>query len=157
MAVAWFRNPVLDDSVAPIDRNSINDRTFGITTTKRHPVYVYSINKNACLMHKIRHVTIHWHALIDGGHRLGRLKQPAMIARTVCDYNFALTAKRTRTCHVPQPDSTLCGRCHGEPASFGPHGTARKAGVKKEEARVKLGCVIAGYPSLLERDTRHEA
>lgn len=149
MAVAWFRNPVLDTSVELIDRDSVNDRTFGITTTRRHPAYVYSTNKNACLMHKIRDVEIQWYALVDGG-TMGRLKQPAMIAHTVCGCSRALVPERTRTCHVPFPDSVLCGRCHGEPATFGKHGKGTKAGMKRAEANVKLGCVVNGYPSALE-------
>jgi hypothetical protein len=152
MAVAWFRNPVLDESADIIDRDSVNDRVFGVGTSKRHPAYVYSINGNACLMHKVRDVTIHWYALIDGGHRMGRLKQPAMIANAVCGMSFALDPKRTRTCAVPEPDSVLCGRCHGEPPTFGKHGAGTKAGLKRAEAHVKLGCIVAGYPSALQRE-----
>ena len=150
MAVAWFRNPVLDESVEPIDRDSVNDRTFGVTTTKRHPAYVYSINKNACLMHKVRDVEIQWYALLGNGGRMGRLKQPAMIAHTVCGCSRALLPEKTRTCHIPEPDAVLCGRCHGEPATFGKHGAGTKAGVKRAEASVKLGCIVNGYPSALE-------
>ena len=98
MAVAWYRNPVLDDSYPLIERSSINDRTFGRTTSKRHPAYVYSIHANAGLMHKVSYVSIDWYALVDGGSRLGRLKQPAMVAHTVCGYFKALTPERTRTC-----------------------------------------------------------
>ena len=151
MAVAWFRNPVLDESAPIIDRNSVNERTFGVTTTKRHPAYVYSINANGCLMHKVRDVEIQWYALVDGGRRMGRLKQPAMIAHTVCGNSSALVPGRTRTCHIPKPDSVLCGRCHGEPATFGKHGKGTKAGLKRAEAHVRLACVVNGYPSLLER------
>lgn len=154
MAVAWFRNPVLDESVPLIDRSSVNDRTFGVTTTRRHPAYVYSINKNACLMHKVHHVEIHWHALVGDGGQLGRLKQPAMIAHTVCGYSRALTPERTRTCAVPLPDSVLCGRCHGEPATFGKHGKGTAAGMKRAEAHVRLGCIVNGYPSALAREGR---
>lgn len=148
MAVAWFNNPVLDDSAEVIDRDSVNERTFGVTTTRRHPNYVYSINRNACLMHRVRDVQIQWYAFLGGG-KLGRLKQPAMIAHTVCGMSKPLTADRTRTCKVPEPDSVLCGRCHGEPATFGAHGAGTKAGMKRAEAAVKLGCVVAGYPSSL--------
>ena len=156
MAVAWFRHPVLDESAPVIDRDSVNERTFGVTTTKRHPAYVYSINRNACLMHKVRDVEIQWYALVDGGHRMGRLKQPAMIAHTVCGCSRALTPDRTRTCHVPKPDSVLCGRCHGEPATFGKHGKGTKAGLRRAAAHVKLACVVNGYPSALERDSNGE-
>lgn len=151
MAVAWFRNPDLDNSAPVIDRESVNDRTFGVTKSKRHPAYVYSINKNAVLMHKVDHVEIHFYAVIGPcGSRLGRLKQPAMIARLVCGDFRALTPEKTRTCHVPEPDSILCGACHGQPRPFGKDGWARKSGVKKSEAHVKLGCVVNGYPSSLE-------
>ena len=149
MAVAWCRNPVLDESVAPIERSSVNDRTFGVTTTRRHPAYVYSINKNGCLMHKIRDVEIQWYALIGRGGQMARLKQPAMIAHTVCGNARFLVPERTRTCHIPEPDAVLCGRCHGEPATFGKDGKGTKAGLKRSEAHVALGCVVAGYPSVL--------
>ena len=154
MAVAWFMNPVLDESAPIIERSSVNDRTFGVATTKRHPAYVYSVNKNACLMHKIANVEIHFYALIGSGSQMGRLKQPAMIAHTVCGVSRALVPERSRTCTVPFPDAVLCGRCHGEPATFGKHGKGTKAGMKKESARVKLGCVVNGYPSALARDER---
>lgn len=150
MAVAWFRNPVLDHSAPLIDRDSVNDRTFGITETRRHPAYVYSINKNACLMHKVSYVEIHWHAFVAGGSKLGRLKQPAMIAHTVCGGFRALTPDRSRTCHIPLPGSMLCGRCHGEPATFGKHGKGTKARIKRADAHVSLGCIVKGYPSAVD-------
>lgn len=150
MAVAWSLNPVLDYSAPIIDRNSVNDRTFGVSKAERHPAYVYSVNRNACLMHKVAGVEIHWYALIDGGDRMGRLKQPAMIARTVCGNSRSLTPTRSRTCHVPLPGSILCGRCHGEPATFGKHGKGTKAGLRRAEAHVTLGCITNGYPSALE-------
>lgn len=152
MAVAWFRNPVLDETAPIIERRSVDDRTFGVSTTRRHPAYVYSVNKNAALIHKVREVEIHWYALIGGGSQMGRLKQPAMIAHTVCGNSKALTPERTRTCHIPAPDALLCGRCHGEPATFGKHGAATKAGVKRRDANVKLGCVVNGYPSAVAKD-----
>lgn len=152
MAVAWFRNPVLDPDVPIIDRDSVNESTFGVTDAKRHPAYVYSINKNSCLMHKVVRVELHWYALVDGGSKMGRLKQPAAIAHTACGCYRVLTPQKSRTCHVPLPDSVLCGRCHGEPATFGKHGKGTQAGLKRAEAHVKLGCVVAGYPSALARD-----
>lgn len=150
MAVAWFRNPVLEEGAAIIDRDSVNDRTFGVVESKRHPAYVYAINKNACLMHKVLRVELHWYAIVQGGSGLGRLKQPAMIAHTVCGCSRSLSPERSRTCHVPLPDSILCGRCHGEPATFGKHGKGTKAGMKRAEANVKLGCLTAGYPSQIQ-------
>lgn len=154
MAVAWFRNPVLDHTVPLVDRHTVNDRTFGVAKAKRHPAYVYSINRNGCLMHKVVEVELHWHALVDGGSKLGRLKQPAMIARTVCGVHRLLTPERSRTCHIPLPDSVLCGRCHGEEATFAGRRKTTKSGLTKQEAHVKLGCIVNGYPSLLEREAR---
>lgn len=150
MAIAWFRNPVLDESAAVIDRASVNELMFGVSRTKRHPAYVYSINRNSCLMHKISYVEIQWYALINRS-KMGRLKQPAMIAHTVCGSSRALTPDRSRTCHTPFPEAVLCGRCHGEPATFGKHGKGTQAGLKRAEAHVTLGCVIAGYPSALRK------
>lgn len=152
MAVAWYRNPVLEPDTAIIDRDSVDERTFGVSKAARHPAYVYSVNRNACLMHKVFAVEIQWYALLGNGSTMGRLKQPAMIAHTVCGCSRALTPDRSRTCAVPLPESVLCGRCHGEPATFGKHGDGTKRGLKRAEANVKLGCVVAGYPSALSRD-----
>jgi hypothetical protein len=148
MAVAWFRNPVLDESAEVVDRDSVNERRFGVSIAKRHPNYVFSVNKNACLMHKIGEVEIQHYAFIAGGSKLGRLKQPAMIAHTVCGASFALTPERSRTCAVPLPDAVLCGRCHGQLPTFR-RSVASKAA--KIAARVKLGCEVAGYPSSLAK------
>lgn len=150
MAVAWYRNPVLDTTAPVIDRNSVDDRTFGVSRAKRHPAYVYSINKNACLMHRIAYVEIHWYALISGGSKMGRLKQPAMIAKTACGDTRMLTPDRSRTCHIPLPNSVLCGRCHGQLATFGANGAGTMSGLKRSEANVRLGCEVSGYPSALE-------
>jgi hypothetical protein len=157
VAVAWFRNPVLDESADIVDRNAVNERTFGVSSARRHPAYVYSISGNACLMHKVRDVQIQWYALIAGGRKLGRLKQPAMIAHTVCGMSKALVPERTRTCHVPKPDSVLCGVCHGEPPTFGKHGKATKARMSRRVAHVKLGCITNGYPSLMAQPESADA
>lgn len=157
MGVAWFRNPVLDETAEIVDRDAVNDRTFGVSTTKRHPAYVYSIGGNACLMHKVRDVEIQWYAYIGRGEKMGRLKQPAMIAHTICGMSKALLPNRTRTCHIPLPDSVLCGVCHGEPATFGKNGKGTKAGLKRREAHVTLGCEVNGYPSALEKATSSDA
>lgn len=149
MAVAWYLNPVLDEHAPVIDRDSVNERTFGKGVTKRHPKYVYSVNANACLMHKVASVQIEYYAIV-GMSKLGRLKQPAMIAQTVCGMSKPLTPQRSRTCAVPLTDSVLCGRCHGEPATFGKHGSGTKQGLSRHIAGVRLGCVVAGYPSKLE-------
>jgi hypothetical protein len=150
MAVAWFRNPVLDESADVVDRNSVNERTFGVTTARRHPAYVYGAGRNACLMHKIARVTIQHYAIVDMD-KLGRLKRPAMSAITACGYHFALESDRSRTCTVPLPGAVLCGRCHGGPATFRRSVASTAA---KHAARVKLGCEVAGYPSKLAKDGR---
>jgi hypothetical protein len=149
MAVAWYRNPVLDDTVPLVDRDQVNERTFGVTTTRRHPRYVYSVRANSCLMHRIVEVEIQWYAFV-GINSIGRLKQPAMIAHTACGMSKALTPDRSRTCAVPLPGSALCGRCHGEPATFGAQGAGAKAGLSRQAAGVRLGCEVAGYPQSKE-------
>ncbi len=149
MAVAWFKNPVIDESVALVSRQGINEHTFGVTRATRYPAYVYSVNRNACLMHRVAAVEIQHYAIVSkdhGGSHLGRLKQPAMIARTVCGMSFSLRGERSRTCAVPLPDAVLCGRCHGQPATFRRDATSTP---DKKAARVKLGCKVAGYPSKL--------
>ena len=148
MAVAWFRNPDIDEAVPLIERDSVNERTFGVTESGRHPAYVYGVNKNSCLMHKVALVTLQWYAIVGMNH-LGRLKRPASIATTVCGYSFALLAKRSRTCTVPLPNSVLCGRCHGQGASFPRHSKQTRDGIPREVAKVSLGCEVAGYPSRL--------
>lgn len=150
MSVAWFRNPVLDTSAPLVARRSVDERTFGVSKAKRYPAYVYAINRNAGLMHRVVDVELHWYAFVGpGASQLGRLKQPAAIATTACGTSFPLVSRRTRTCTVPEPDALLCGRCHGELATFGKHGAATKAGITRQAAHVKLGCVVAGYPSAL--------
>ncbi len=149
MAVAWFRNPVLDEAAPIIDRHAVNERTFGVQQSKRHPAYVYSINKNACLMHRIIRVEVQFYAFVSIG-KIGRLKQPAMIAHTACGASRPLTPDRSRTCHVPLPGAVLCGRCHGQGPTFRRSGQSQQ----RREAAVKLGCVVAGYPSLFGEVTR---
>lgn len=148
MAVAWFRNPVLDESAPIIDRDAVNERVFGKTIAKRHPAYVYSIRGASGLMHRVARVTIDHYAIVTM-HKLGRLKAPAMIAECVCGMSFPLLPSCSRTCTVPDPTALLCGRCHGQPATFGRH--CRGRGISRQEAHVRLGCVVNGYPSLLEK------
>lgn len=147
MAVAWFKNPVLDDATPLIDRGTVDERTFGITRAKRHPAYVYSTNRNSALMHKVDHVKISHYAIV-GMHQIGRLKQPAMVAVTACGYFFPLLAERSRTCQVPSPGSILCGRCHGTGSVFTKRQRAQtKDGVSRAEAHVRLACTVNGYPT----------
>lgn len=137
------RHAIDDENVAPIPRTW--DHSFGITLAKRHPPYVFSIRGPARLVHKVAYVELHWWRIAGRGEKLVKMKRPVLIAHTPCGFSTRLKAQNARTCHVPNPDAMLCGRCHGESASFGKHGAATKAGVKRTEAHVKLGCVVAGY------------
>jgi hypothetical protein len=117
---------------------------FGVTRAKKHPPYIYSISANSALIHKIAYVEMHWwqaSSIKSSGDCLRRLHKPRLIARTVCGMNKFMTADRSRTCTIPRPDAVRCGKCHGFDAPFGKEGWATKAGVKKSEAYVKLGCV----------------
>ena len=116
---------------------------FGMTLAKKFPPYVFSVGMNAGLVHKVVRVELHWWVPIRSGHQLGRLNRPRMIAHLACGEFRFLKAKYTRTCLIPNPEALLCGRCHGEPATFGKHGKAR--GMPRSEAHVKLGCVVQGY------------
>lgn len=119
---------------------------FGVTVATSHPPYVFGVKNGSALVHKIAKVELHWYAIVGpNGGQLVRVNKPLMIATIVCGGSRFLTATRSRTCMVPAPDALLCGRCHGEPASFGPDGTARRLGISRIEAGVKLGCVVNGY------------
>ncbi len=148
MAVAWFRNPVLEDGATLIDRDAVNERTFGKTVARRHPAYVYSTSRQAALMHRVDRVEIHHYAIV-GMSKIGRLKVPAMIAITVCGGIHKLRGTRSRTCTVPLPGAVLCGRCHGQAATFGKGGALE--GQKRTQFGPRLGCEVAGYPSALSR------
>lgn len=124
-----------------------NSGRYGVTQAKSFPPYVFSIGRGAALVHKIARVDLHWYAASssDGGQRLLKRRHPRMLAQTVCGATRFLGGARSRTCRIPEPDALLCGRCHGEPATFGKDGAATKAGIRRREAGVKLGCVVAGY------------
>lgn len=111
---------------------------FGVTRAKHFPKYVYSANKMGLLIHKIASVDLHWYIPIDKGERLARLDKPRMIATTVCGQNKFLEPGRAHTCVMPEPSAVLCGRCHGEPATFRRDG---KNGMTKQYARDHLGCI----------------
>jgi hypothetical protein len=112
---------------------------------RKYPPYVFSTRGVSCLVHKIAWVELHWWRVAGGGEKLVKLKRPVMIAQTVCSMSFRLQGDRSRTCLLPNPDALLCGRCHGDVATFGKDGPATKAGTKRSEAHVKLGCVVQGY------------
>lgn len=140
-------HPVDDEHVAPIPRQSHSiGSNFGVMDAKKHPPYVFSIRGVSCVVHKISRVEIHWWRI--GGHRgelYVKLKRPVLIAQTPCCASFRLEPRISRTCHVPSSDAVLCGRCHGEPASFGKQGAATEAGIRRQVAHVKLGCIVQGY------------
>ena len=136
-----------DEYVAAIEgRPDFTDHRFGITRAKTYPPYVFGVRGLSCLVHKVRYVELHWWRV--GGHRgecLVKLKRPVMIATTNCQQSFRLDGDASRTCHLPSPDALLCGRCQGEPATFPRRGPAKKSGLTRQEAHVKLGCVVKGY------------
>jgi hypothetical protein len=140
-------HPVDDEAAAPIHgRPDLLDRKFGITEATKHPPYVFSIRGVSCLVHKILRVELHWWRVSGrNGGSLVKLKRPVMIAQTCCAQSFRLEGRISRTCVVPKPDALLCGRCHGEGSTFPKHGRAKKSGLTRQEAHVKLGCVVNGY------------
>lgn len=140
-------HPVDDENAPIIEGRPDFGRPYGygITHAKKHPPYVFSIRGVSCLVHKIARVELHWYRVGRDGSCLVKLKKPVMIAITNCQCHYRLEPSCSRTCHVPSPDAMLCGFCHGEPRPFGKHGAATKAGIKRQEAHVKLGCMVNGY------------
>lgn len=135
-----------DEHAAVIEgRPDLHDGTFGVTTATRHPPYVFSIRGSSCLVHKVVRVELHWWRIARQGHALVKMTRPHMIAQTICRQHVQLKRDHARTCRIPRADAVLCGRCHGEPASFGANGAATKAGLTKPIAHVRLGCVVEGY------------
>lgn len=138
----------IDDESADVIHERLDfhgDHSFGVTLAKKYPPFVFSIRGVSCLVHKVARVELHWWRVSKDGHALVKLKQPVMFAETHCSTSFRLQGSVSRTCWIPRPDALLCGRCHGDVATFGKHGPATKAGIQRQEAHVKLGCVIAGY------------
>lgn len=131
------------DPVVINGRPDFQDHDFGVTSAKKFPPYVFSVSKNAALIHKVVSVEMRWYA--PNYHNLVRLKRPRMIANTACGEFRFLSGDKTRTCLVPAPDALLCGRCHGEVATFGKKGKATQLGITRQQANVKLGCVVKGY------------
>lgn len=136
-----------DDENAEViaDRPDFHNWGFGITEAKSFPPFVFSTRGTSCLIHGIQGVELHWYRIGDRGGTLVKQKRPMMIARTHCSQFFRLEGNHTRTCKLPDPKALICGRCNGETATFGRHGWATKAGIKRSEAHVKLGCVVKGY------------
>lgn len=136
-----------DDENAEVihGRPDFADRDFGVTEAKTFPPYIFSVRGLSCLVHKVLYVRLHWYRCGGQGEYLVRMKKPVMIATTVCQASWRLEPTSSRTCHIPSPDALLCGRCHGEPATFGYRGKSRQRGLTRQEAHVKLGCVVKGY------------
>lgn len=145
--MAVVRDHTIDDENAePIYGRPDQGRLgFGVTLAKKHPPFVFSIRGVSCLVHKIARVELHWWRVAGHGEKLVKMKRPVMFAITNCSCHFELQAKSSRTCHVPSPEAMPCGRCNGEIAPFGKHGHATKAGIRRQDAHVKLGCVVQGY------------
>lgn len=117
------------------------------TNAKKFPPYVFSIRGGSALVHKVQCVRLRWWEpqRETRGQNLVKLRDPIVTAHTVCGMFYRLRSDRSRTCRVPSPDALLCGRCHGEPATFGKHGKGTREGIPRRVAHVKLGCVVAGY------------
>ena len=138
-------HPVDDENAEVIHGRPDFGSRFGVTLAKKYPPYVFSIRGASCLVHNVSHVSLHWWRVSHGGRSLVKLKRPVMIATTMCGMSFRLEATKTRTCHVPSDEALLCGRCNGLAHTFGWNGEATKAGIKRTEAHVKLGCAVKGY------------
>lgn len=142
-----MKRPAAKDAVPRIvvrGRPDFYNRDFGRTEAKKFPPYVYSTDGTGCLVHKIARVELYWYRVGGVGDYLVRLNEPRMTAYTVCGAMRYLTPRASRTCVVPDPDAILCGRCHGDVATFGKYGPALKAGITRREAHTKLGCVVEG-------------
>lgn len=138
----------VDDENAPVlGRVDIYPHAydFGVTVAKRHPPYVFGIRGVSCLVHRVRRVELHWYRIADHGRALVKMKRPVMIASTVCQQSFRLDGDISRTCQLPKPDALLCGRCQRKQATFPKRGNARIENISRQEAHVKLGCIVNGY------------
>ena len=135
-----------DENAEVIDgRPDLGDFFFGVTDAKKFPPYVFGVRGGSCLVHRIRRVRYHWYRVAAGGSKLVRMKRPVAIADTMCAQSFRLEGAICRTCQVPSPDALSCGRCDGIEATFAKRKGYRVAGLTREEAHVKLGCVVKGY------------
>ncbi len=134
-------------------RPDFADSSFGITTLKRFPPYVYSL-MGGMLVHKVREVTARWYEAkacrcegrLEYSH-LERRTTPRLTVVTVCGQTFyagAEHAGRSRACEIPKPDAVLCGRCHGTGPVFG-RGLAEQS-TKRADARRRIGCVARVEP-----------
>lgn len=127
------------------------DPPFGPVTAKKFPPYVFS-QRGGALVHAVDRVEIHWWLIAGSGDIYVRTDKPKMVAVTRCNYVFHLEPGRSRTCKVPSRDALLCGRCHGQPATFGPDGEAQAHGVSFQEARTRVGCIEHEYAAEERQD-----
>jgi hypothetical protein len=104
---------------------------------KKHMPYAHSTSRNACLIHKVAVVRIHWYS----GHYsyMRRLESPSVYAETVCGQTVFINngKKSGKMCEIPDPNAVLCGRCHGELPTFSRRRIVR---IKKQWAKDHLGC-----------------
>lgn len=127
-------------------RPDFRNHSFGKTEIEKHPKYIYSSSMNGMLIHKVSYVEAHWYEVADGGEKLLRLESPKLIGVSVCGQHFFIhlpRAKRNQKfraamCEIPKPDAVMCGRCHGEVATFGKRGNPP---CSKEMARIRKGCL----------------
>ncbi len=106
---------------------------------KKFLPYVHSVGPNALLIHKVASVRIFW------DERNGKVNQgkPAVIAKTICgvsrivSHYYGKGKIRAKMCEIPDPNAVLCGRCHGDIATFSKQRTAK---VTKRWAHDHLGC-----------------
>jgi len=118
-------------------RPDFQDHNFGKMRAKKFLPYVHSTTHNACLIHKVAYVTLHWYQ----GHYsyMRRLENPIIIAETVCGCSRFVNngEKSAKMCEIPDPKAVLCGRCFGELPTFSKR---RKVRIKKRWAKDHLGC-----------------
>ena len=127
-----------------IGRPDFADNAFGKTELVDYPTYVFGLSKACMLVHKVARVTAHWYSAHYD--RLYRHQSPKLVAETVCGKIFFIQLPgekipRATFCDLPKEDAVPCGRCHGQPATFGKHGTPS---VSKEMAKIRLGCAVRG-------------
>ena len=130
-------------------RPDFGNYMFGKTFTKTFPPYVYSVRANSALVHRVIRVELDWWAVGGDGDRLERRVSPRLSARCACGIFVILKATRARTCRVPDPGALLCKACHAAGRNFTRSGQKRNrdgdTGITRQEARVRLGCVVTGY------------
>lgn len=144
--MAFVADGSYNDSTEVIEgRPDFGDRAFGKSEAKDFPPYIFSVRGGSALVHRVSNVQLHWYRVSGRGERLVRVNRPLMIAHTVCSMSFRVQGSNSRMCMIPNPEALLCGRCHGEPATFGKHGKGTRQKIRRAVAHVKLGCVVNGY------------